>query len=404
MFVPRGGVILHADADAFFASVEQRDDPRLRGRPVIVGPGVVMAASYEAKAYGIRSGMGADEAKRLCPEAVTVSPRFEAYVEASKALFEIFEDTSPVVEGLSLEEAFLDVSGLERISGSPEQIARNLRARIRESVGLAISVGIGPTKVIAKMASNAAKPDGLVVVRRGEERAFLDPLPVERIWGVGPATANRLRENGLNTVGEIAEAHELALVGILGRAVGRQLHGIARNREPRPVRRGRGRRSFGAQRALGRSRRSHEELRTILAGLVDRVTRRMRRSRRVGRTVILRLRFGDFSRATRSMTMQRPTAESRVILRATKTLLATATPTIERRGLTLLGIAVSNVEPDGGGIQLVLPLYRDQLALDRALDELRERFGPGTITRATLVGQDSGSTPALLADESPLLR
>jgi DNA polymerase-4 len=404
MFVPRRGVILHADADAFFASVEQRDDPRLRGRPVIVGPGVVMAASYEAKAFGIRSGMGSTQAKRLCPEAIAVSPRFDAYIEASKALFEIFEDTSPVVEGLSLEEAFMEVAGLERISGSPVQVAERLRSRVRTEVGLAVSVGVAPTKVIAKMASNAAKPDGLVVVRRGEERAFLDPLPVERIWGVGAATANRLRENGIATVGDIAEAPEVALVSILGRAAGRRLHGIARNREPRPVQRGRGRRSYGAQRALGRRRRSQEEVATIVAGLVDKITRRLRRSRRVGRTVVLRLRFGDFSRASRSLTMPRATAESRAVLRTARTLLATATPTIERRGLTLVGIAVTNIEPDGGGVQLVLPLYRDQLALDRALDEIRERFGPGTIARASTIGDDTGSTPALLADESPLLR
>jgi DNA polymerase IV len=363
-----------------------------------------MAASYEARACGVRSGMGAAQARRLCPRAIAVPPRFDAYVEASKALFEIFEDTSPVVEGLSLEEAFLEVSGLERISGSPTEIAARLRAQVREQVGLAVSVGVAPTKVIAKMASNAAKPDGLLVVRRGEERTFLDPLPVERIWGVGAATAGRLRENGIATVGDIAEAPELALVGILGRAAGRRLHGIARNREPRPVRRGPGRRSFGAQRALGRSRRSREELRTTVAALVDRITRRMRRSRRVGRTVVLRLRFGDFSRASRSLTLRRATAESRTIVRAACTLLATATPTIDRRGLTLVGVAVTNVEADGGGLQLVLPLYRDQLALDRALDELRERFGPGSITRASLIGEDSGPSPALLADESPLLR
>jgi len=394
----RAATILHADADAFFASVEQRDDPSLRGRPVIVGPGVVMAASYEAKARGVRGGMGGTQARRLCPEAVAVRPRFEAYVEASRALFAVFERTAPVVEGLSMEESFLDVAGLGRISGSPVQIATRLRAEVREQVGLAISVGVATSKVVAKMASGAAKPDGLLVVAPGKELDFLHPLSVERVWGVGAATARRLRGYGITTVGEIARRSENELVGLLGPAAGRRLHGLAHNRASRQLRAGRRRRSFGAQRARGLSRFDPAELDSTLAALVDRVTRRMRRAGRIGRTVILRMRFGDYSRATRSQTLPRATAESLAILTAARGLLAAELPRVRRRALTMVGVTVANIER-AGGVQLVLPLYRDRAELDAALDQLRDRFGAGCVTRAALLGSEPGLSPAVLADE-----
>ncbi|MGH2923831.1 MAG: DNA polymerase IV, partial [Solirubrobacterales bacterium] len=230
MFVPESEPgILHADADAFFAAVEQRDDPRLRGRPTLVGGGVVMAASYEARERGVRGGMGGRQARRLCPDAIFVQPRFQAYVEASKALFAIFDDTAPAVEGLSLEEAFLDVRGLERISGMPREIAARLRARCRDEVGFAVTVGVARTKVLAKMASRAAKPDGLLVVTADREREFLHPLPVEALWGVGAATAERLRGRGIDTVGELARRSERELALFLGRAAARHLHAVANN-------------------------------------------------------------------------------------------------------------------------------------------------------------------------------
>src|SRR5688572_10123760 len=225
--------ILHADLDSFFASVEQRDDPRLRGRPVIVGMGVVLAASYEARAYGIHSAMGGSIAKRLCPHAAVVSPRMEAYSEASKAVFAVFRDTTPLVEGISIDEAFLDVRGLRRISGTPEEIAVKLRRDVLEQVGLPITVGVACTKFLAKVASAVAKPDGLLVVPPGEELAFLHPLPVERLWGVGPVTSKRLREHGLTTVADVAAREEAELVDLLGRAAGRHLHALAHNRDPR---------------------------------------------------------------------------------------------------------------------------------------------------------------------------
>jgi DNA polymerase-4 len=398
MFVSGGATILHADLDAFYASVEQRDDPRLRGRPVIVGAGVVLAASYEAKAFGVRTAMGGAYARRLCPRAVVVPPRMSAYAEASRAVFRVFDDTSPLVEGLSIDEAFLDVRGMERIAGTPVEIAARLRHDVRERVGLPITVGVARTKFLAKVASGVAKPDGLLVVPPDGELAFLHPLPVERLWGVGPATAKKLHERRISTVGEVARLDESMLVAMLGRASGRHLHALAHNRDPRPVVVGRRRRSIGSQCALGRSRKTPEAVDAVLVSLVDRVTRRMRLAGRVGRTVVLRLRFGDFSRATRSHTLARPTAHTQTILSTARWLLAGATPEIERRGLTLVGVAVANLDDDGA-LQLVLPLDRfSGSALDAALDEVRRRFGSTAITRAVLLGREQGFTVPLLPD------
>jgi DNA polymerase-4 len=390
--------ILHADVDAFYASVEQRDDPSLRGRPVIVGAGVVLAASYEAKTCGIRTAMGGTEARRLCPHAIVVSPRMAAYSEASKSLFRVFHDTTPLVEGLSIDEAFLDVRGLRRLAGSPVEIATRLRCEVRDRVGLPITVGIATTKFLAKVASGVAKPDGLLLVPPDRELSFLHALDVECLWGVGAITAKKLREHGIVTVGEVACLDEPALVELLGRATGRQLHALAHNRDPRPVRVGRRRGSIGAQRALGRSPKSRDTIDATVIGLVDRVTRRMRSSGRVGRTVVLRLRFDDFSRATRSHTLPRATAETSAVLATTRWLLATASSRIERDGLTLVGVGVANLENDGA-LQLPLPFdHRGGVALDAAVDEIRERFGFDAITRAVLLGRDPGLLVPLLPD------
>jgi DNA polymerase IV len=391
--------ILHADLDSFYASVEQRDDPRLRGRPVIVGMGVVLAASYEAKARGVKTPMGGSQAKRLCPDAIVVPPRMNAYSDASKAVFGVFHDTSPVVEALSIDEAFLDVRGMEQIAGTPAEIAARLKRDVLDRVGLPITVGVARTKFLAKVASGVAKPDGLLVVAPEDELAFLHPLPVERLWGVGAVTARKLHEHGIRTVGQVAELPEPLLVSMLGRASGRQLHALAHNRDRRRVTTGRRRRSMGTQRALGRrGPRSAEALDTHLVALVDRLTRRLRKAQRVCRTVVLRLRFDDFTRATRSHTLTRPTAETPVILAALRGLLAAAMPLIDRQGLTLLGIALGNLQ-DARAIQLELPLDRPgAAALDAALDDVRERFGTDAITRAVLLGRDSGLTVPLLPD------
>ena len=398
VFVHAEATILHADLDAFYASVEQRDDPSLRGRPVIVGGGVVLAASYEAKARGVRTAMGGRRALRVCPDAVVVRPRITAYLEASKAVFEVFEDTTPLVEGLSVDEAFLDVRGMRRIAGTPTEIASRLRRRVRDDVGLPITVGVARTKFLAKVASGVAKPDGLLVVPPERELAFLHPLPVERLWGVGPVTARRLHGCGITTVGQVARLGEATLVSMLGRAAGRQLHALAHNRDPRRVRVGRRRGSIGSQHALGWSPTSLDAVDTTVLALVDRVTRRMRAAGRAGRTVVLRLRFDDFSRATRSHTLARATTETHAILTTVRELLAAAVPLIDRRGLTLVGIAVGNLESDGA-LQLTLPFdRRSDHALDLALDEVRRRFGANAVTRAVLLGRDQSPVVPLLPD------
>jgi DNA polymerase IV len=398
MFVSQEGTILHADLDAFFASVEQRDNPRLRGKPVIVGGGVVLAASYEAKACGVETAMGGRLARRLCPHAVVVEPRMSAYAEASKAVYRVFEDTSPLVEGLSIDEAFLDVRGMRRIAGTPTEIAVRLRQKVREHVGLPITVGIARTKFLAKVASGVAKPDGLLSVPVDRELDFLHPLPVERLWGVGRVTAGKLHERGITTVGQVARLPEEVLVWMLGRAAGRHLHALAHNRDPRPVQTRRRRRSIGSQRALGRSRPPPDAVDAIVIGLVDRITRRMRAAGRVGRTVVLRLRFDDFSRATRSQTLPLATARTDSILVTARELLTAALPLIERQGITLVGVSVANLDNDDI-LQLTLPFEEHHwLELDAALDEIRERFGSGAITRGVLLGRDLRPSPPLLPD------
>jgi DNA polymerase-4 len=397
-FVSTEATILHADLDAFYASVEQRDDPSLRDRPVIVGGGVVLAASYEAKAFGIRTAMGGREARRLCPWAVVVAPRMSAYSEASKRVFEVFDDTTPLVEGLSIDEAFLDVGGLRRVAGHPVDIAARLRRDVLERVGLRITVGVARTKFLAKVASGVAKPDGLLVVPPADELDFLHPLPVERLWGVGRVTAGKLRERGITKVGEVACLGEEVLVAMLGRASGRHLHALAHNRDPRPVQVGRRRRSIGAQRALGWRPSSAAAVDAAVVALVDRVTRRMRAAGRVGRTVVLRLRFDDSSRATRSHTLAQATSHTATILAVVRDLLAGAAPMIAKNGITLVGIAVSNLDDDDA-VQLALPFTSQSgTALDAALDGVRERFGSSAVTRAVLLGRDPGLTMPMLPD------
>jgi DNA polymerase-4 len=396
LFVLAEPTILHADLDAFYAAVEQRDDPRLRGRPVIVGTWVVLAASYEARAFGVRGAMGGARARRLCPQAIVVKPRMSAYEEASKAVFEVFERTTPLVEGLSVDEAFLDVRGLGRISGSPKEIAVRLRREVRERVGLPITVGVATTKHLAKVASGVAKPDGLLVVPPGRELSFLHPLPVERLWGVGPATARRLHDRGLSTVGEVARLPEAALASIVGRAAGRHLHALAHNRDPRRVHVGRRRRSIGSQRALGRMPKSWEALDAVVVAIVDRLARRLRTARRACRTITLRLRFDDFSRATRSHTLSEATRQTRTILATARGLLAAAMPMIESQGITLVGLSLSNLE-DHDAIQLALPLDRHR-TLDATLDLVRDRFGTTAITRAVLLDHDEGVSMPMLPD------
>jgi DNA polymerase IV len=393
MFVRCDASILHADLDSFYASVEQRDDPSLRGRPVIVGGGVVLAASYEAKAYGVRTAMGARQARRLCPAAVAVPPRMTAYSRASDAVFEVFRDVTPIVEAISVDEAFLDVGGLGRVSGTPVQIADRLRADVRDHVGLPITVGVARTKFLAKVASQEAKPDGLLLVPPDQELAFLHPLTVRRLWGVGAKTADKLHAHGIATVAEVAELSESTLASLLGAAMGRQLYALSRNIDCRRVTTSVRRRSVGAQRALGRAgnRMSPAEVDAVVVNLIDRITARMRAAGRTGRTVVLRLRFDDFSRATRSRTLPWATSSTRPILAAARKLVASAGPMITQRGLTLVGFAVSGIDRSGAQ-QLILPFSEDEsrLAVDAAIDRIRRRYGKSALTPAVLVGRDPG--------------
>ncbi len=399
MFVSDEASILHADLDAFFASVEQRDDPRLRGRPVIVGAGVVLACSYEAKAFGVRSAMGGLQARRACPDAVVVPPRFTAYTAASRAVFDIFNRTTPLVEGISIDEAFLDVGGLRRVSGPPRDIAVRLRRQVLTEVGLKITVGIARTKFLAKVASGVAKPDGLLEVPPATELAFLHPLAVERLWGVGRVTSAKLHASGISTVGDVARLDEATLVSLLGKGSGSHLYALSHNRDPRRVAVGRRRRSIGAQRALGRSRKTAADLDVVLLGLVDRVSRRMRDADRRGRTVVLRLRFDDFSRITRSRTLQRPTARTSELLDALRELMAGVRSEMADRGVTLVGISVTNFEHADGATQLELPFDgTTTTALDTALDLVRHRFGSHVLTRGVLVGRDTGLSMPMLPD------
>lgn len=393
--------ILHADLDAFYAAVEQRDDPALRGRPVIVGAGVVLAASYEAKACGVRTAMGGRQARQLCPDAIVVPPRMTAYSQASAAVFEVFHDTTPLVEPISVDEAFLDVGGLARTAGDPVTIAARLREQVRERVGLPITVGIARTKFLAKVASQVAKPDGLLLVPAAGELAFLHPLPVRRLWGVGAKTEEKLRAHGIHTVAQVAELTETTLAAMVGGAMGHQLYCLSRNIDRRRVVTGVRRRSVGAQRALGRAGNTMTaaEVDAVVVNLIDRITRRMRAAQRTGRTVTLRLRFADFGRATRSHTLPRATASTEPILSAARALVADATPLTAERGLTLIGFAVSNIDR-GGAQQLELPLDAgaDLLAVDLAVDDVRRRFGTAALTRGVLLGRDSGIEVPQLPD------
>jgi DNA polymerase IV len=397
MFVSRSprqvAEILHADLDSFYASVEQRDDPGLRGRPVIVGGGVVLAASYEAKAYGVRTAMGGAQARRLCPQAVVVPPRMAAYSQASDAVFEVFRDTSPLVEAISVDEAFIDVGGLRRISGTPVEIAARLRSDVRSRVGLPITVGIARTKFLAKVASQEAKPDGLLLVPPGRELAFLHPLPVRRLWGVGAVTADKLRAHGIETVADVAELSESMLASLVGGGMGGRLYALSHNVDARRVTTGVRRRSVGAQRALGRAGNSMSaaEIDAVVIGLIDRIASRMRAAGRTGRTVTLRLRFNDFGRATRSHTLPWATCSTHALLGTARRLVAAAAPLVAERGLTLVGFAVSEIDRDGAE-QLTLPLTTraEPAAVDAAVDQVRRRYGRSALTRGVLVGRDPG--------------
>ncbi|NDK90205.1 DNA polymerase IV [Gordonia desulfuricans] len=393
--------ILHADLDSFYASVEQRDDPHLRGRPVLVGGGVVLAASYEAKARGVRSPMPGHEARALCPDAIVVTPRFDDYMQASREVFEIFHDTTPLVEGISVDEAFLDVAGLRHTPGSagtPVAIAAELRRRVRVEVGLPITVGLARTKFLAKVASAVGKPDGLLEVAPGTELAFLHPLPVRRLWGVGPVTEAKLADAGVRTVGDIAQLGPKSLSHIVGPGSGRHLFALSMAQDPRRVDTGRRRGSIGSQRALGRRPRSADEIDATIIAIVERLGKRLRAAERVTRTIVLRLRFHDFATATRSRTLPEPTDRTEIIMAGARGLFDEVRPLIAERGCSLIGVSLANLD-DADTVQLTLPFAEDTgAALDTTMDQLRNRFGRDAVTRAVLVGRHHGADAPMLPD------
>jgi len=390
--------ILHADLDSFYASVEQRDHPELRGRPVIVGAGVVLAASYEAKAFGVRTPMPGRQAKALCPQAVVVRPRFDAYLEASRMVFEIFNQTTPIVEGISVDEAFLDVGGLRRISGTPVEIAAGLRRRVAVEVGLPITVGVARSKFLAKVASAVGKPDGLLEVVPGHELEFLHPLPVRRLWGVGTVTEAKLLAAGIRTVGDLASLGEKTLTRLLGPGAGHHLYALSQARDPRRVEVGRRRHSIGSQRAMGRGPWTDADLEATLLAIVERLGKRLRAAGRRCRTVVLRLRLDDFGRATRSRSLGYSTDRTDVILTLARGLFADALPLIHERGCTLVGLSLTNLDGNDR-VQPALPFEPDHgVDLDAAMDSLRDRFGRDALTRAVLVGRHHGEDVPMLPD------
>jgi DNA polymerase-4 len=398
--------ILHADLDAFYASVEQLLDPTLRGRPVAVGGGVVLAASYEAKAFGVEAGMPGWRARQLCPHLRFAGGHFGEYQRLGDAVVEVLHDFTPLVERISIDEAFLDVTGSVHLFGPPATIAATIRRRVREEIGLAVSVGGGTTKHLAKVASQVAKPDGVVIVEPGAERAFLHPLPVELLWGVGPVTRQRLASSGIRTVGQLAETSPRSLEHLLGHAVGRKLGALAANADPRRIETARRAHSVGAQSALGRRLATPDLLRSALGHLADRVASRLRAAGRSGRTVTVRVRFTGMRSITRSVTLAAPIATTLTLTEVALGLAAAALADHPaEREITLVAVSVSNLvhEP---ALQLELPLglgdgeHRPgtasgsaRWAIDRAMDQVRTRFGRDAVGYATVTFSDASRVP-----------
>lgn len=385
--------ILHADLDAFYAAVAVKEDPSLSGKPVAVGSGVVLSCTYEAKDYGVRGGMPVREARLLCPNLILVDGTFGAYTEYSKSVFKIFESYTPVVERLSIDEAFMDVTGSVHLFGSPADIARSIRSDVKNETGLAVSVGATPRKYLSKIASQVAKPDGLIVVNPGDELAFLHPLPVGYLWGVGPVTKRKLHEIGIRTIGDIAATPQDSLVAMLGSAHASHLFALSHNRDPRPVETARKAKSLSAQSAMQAKIRTLDELTPTLNRLTDKVAARLRAKDWSARTITIKVRFGDLSAITRSTTMPTPTASTGTIVEVTTRMLARVVHEFPNHETTLLSIAVSGVGVDGltqlafgvddGDVSAGSPKELEFEALDHSVDELRKRYGHNAVTHGS---------------------
>jgi DNA polymerase-4 len=398
--------ILHADLDAFYASVEQLLEPSLRGRPVAVGGGVVLAASYEARAFGVRSAMPGWKARELCPKLIFVGGHFKDYQRLGDAAMRVVGDFTPLVERISIDEAFADVAGTERLFGSPAEIAKTIRRRVRNELGLPISVGVARTKHLAKIASQVAKPDGLLLVDPSSELDFLHNLPVDLMWGVGPATKARLADIGVLTIGQLARTSPGALDRLLGRAVSEKLGALAWNRDPRDIKTHRRAHSAGAQSALGRRPAAEPVFRPALRHLADRIASRLRAKSRFGRTVTVRVRFDDLHSVTRSLTLPAPVSATAILAEVAEDLVrGVLADHPEEKTISLLAISLSNLE-ELTTLQLELPLgladerrqpgSRKGAArwlADRALDKIRNRFGWEAAGYASVVLGDSHSVP-----------
>jgi DNA polymerase-4 len=398
--------ILHADLDSFYASVEQLLDPSLRGKPVAVGGGVVLAASYEAKAFGVRGGMAGRRARELCPGLIFVGGHFKEYQRLGDAAIDVLRDFTPLVERISIDEAFADVAGCTRLFGSPPDIAGNIRRRVRAELGLPISVGVARTKHLAKIASQVAKPDGLVMVDPLRELEFLHDLPVELMWGVGPVTKARLAEAGIATIGQLARAPGRSIEALVGSAAGEKLAALAWNRDPRQIRTHHRARSAGAQSALGRKPAEERVFRPVLRHLADRVATRLRAKSRPGRTVTVRVRFADMRSVTRSLTLDAPITATAMLTEVAEELVRAALADHPgERTISLLAVSVSNLEADWH-LQLELPLYLEgdesrpgtkrgtaRWLADRAMDAIRDRFGWEAVGYGSVALEHSGSVP-----------
>ena len=397
--------ILHADLDAFYAAVAVLENPSLAGKPVAVGTGVVLSCTYEARAFGVRGGMRMVEARAKCPSMIEVDGTFGAYPQYSRKVFSIFESFTPEIEPLSIDEAFLDVSGSLHLFGDPLTIANKIRAEVRDQTGLAVSVGGSTRKFLSKIASQEAKPDGVIIVEPGNELGFLHPLPVSALWGVGPVTKRRLNELGLEVIGDIANTPYDSLVAMLGGGAASHLGALANNQDPRPVSTSRKAKSVGAQSAMRSQIRTLEELKPMLHRLIDKVSARLRKKNRTARTITIRVRFGDLSSVTRSATMPTPTASTQAIVDVGIRLLAKVLDEYPRHEISLLGVSTAGLGV-GEPLQLALgvddattggtPAELEYGALDESVDELRRKYGKGVITHGSdLLSGRSGFSDGL---------
>jgi len=403
--VPAGATILHADLDAFYASVEQLLDPALRGRPIAVGGGVVLAASYEAKRFGVQGGMSGWRAKRLCPDLTFVHGHFSEYQRLADQVMVVLGDFTPLVQRISIDEAFLDVSGSVHLFGPVEVIGNEIRRRVRGEIGLPISVGAARTKHLAKIASQVAKPDGLVVVDPAGERSFLDPLPVGLVWGIGPVTRQRLAERGIHTIGQLASSPDGSLQTLLGRAAGSKLSALANNDDQRRVQPQSRAGSVGAQSAFGRRDVSPELVRSVLGHLADRVAGRLRAKHRAGRTITVRVRFASMRAVTRSHTGHYAVSTTLTLTEIAERLVHKALSDHgDQFQISLLAISVSNLV-DQPVLQLELPVLPDEAerpgsrlgaarwAVDHSVDEVRRRFGRSAVGYASVALSEFGTVP-----------